>query len=187
MRKALLIKGIIICTLFITTGCAIVSELETNTGTNIKHPDQIDPIYFTEDSSIAISDYLNQSLGAKRIVIQKGDYVIDFTENPNGRIEFRIDLEESDFEQTDSGPIYGISVAIRIAKRKSKHYSCNCCSGIGFRCGFVAVTTRFDSYPLFERSNPDQRTKYASVSINKIPGTISVDLLQKVNWEELGK
>ena len=187
MKKVIFKCCIIVSVIFLIAGCEITSDLQTGTVPNKISISQTDPIYFNEDSSIAVSDFLNRSLGLKKIVIQKGDYVIDFTENPYGRIEFRMDPDESDLEPTDGGPIYGISVAIRIARRKSKHYPCHCCSGIGFRCGFVSVTTRVESYSEFERSNTDQRNKYASVSYDKSSQTIRLEFLQQVNWEELEK
>jgi hypothetical protein len=187
MRKALFICRITVCVLFIITGFAMTSEPETRIVRNTKSISQKDPVYFTEDSSFAVSDFLNHSLGIKKIVIQKGDYVIDFTENPNGRIEFRMDEEESDLEEIDGGPIFGVSVAIRIARRKSKHYPCNCCSGIGFRCGFVSVNSRVDTYSEFERSNTDRRNKYATVSFNKVSRTIRLDFMQNIDWQEMEK
>ena len=174
-----------LCSLCIITGCAMTSELESKTVRNSKSTGQRDPIYFTEDSSIAVSDFLNRSLGIKKIVIQKGDYIIDFTENPNGSIEFRMDEEESDFEEIDGGPIIQISIAIRIARRKSKHYNCYCCSGIGFRCGFVSANSRIDNYLEFERSNTDRRDKYASVSYNKVSRTLRLDFMQNIDWHEM--
>ena len=187
MKKVLFKYSLIVSVFFIITGCEITSGLETGIVNNTKSINHADPIYFNEDSSFAVSDFLNSSLGIKKIVIQQGDYVIDFTENPYGRIEFRMAPDESDFEQTDSGPIYGISIAIRIARRKSKHYPCKCCSGIGFRCGFVSVNTRYDSYSEFERSNTDQRNKYASVSYDNSSRTIRLDFKQEINWQELEK
>jgi len=187
MKKVLFKCSIIVSVFFTITGCEITSGLETGIVNNTKSINQTDPIYFNEDSSFAVSDFLNRSLGIKKIVIQKGDYVIDFTENPNGRIEFRVAPDESDFEQTDNGPVFGITIAIRIARRKSKHYPCNCCSGIGFRCGFVSVTTRYDSYSEFERSNTDQRNKYALVSYDKSSRSIRLDFQQEINWQELEK
>ncbi len=168
-------------------GFVMTSKSQTKALTTTRNIGQADPIYFTEDSSFAVSDFLNRSLGVKKIVIQKGDYVIDFAENPNGRIEFRMDEEESEFEETGDGPLFQISIAIRIAKRKSKHYSCGCCSGIGFRCGFVSVNSRVDSYSEFVRSNTDQKNKYASVSYNKFLRTVRLDFMQPVNWQELEK
>ena len=79
---------------FIVPGCSLTSEFEGGKMIGTYNPGQPDPIYFTEDSSFAVSDFLNRSLRIKKIVIQKGDYVIDFTENPDGRIEFRMDEEE---------------------------------------------------------------------------------------------
>jgi hypothetical protein len=187
MRKVLFICVIMSGILFIVPRCSLTSEFEARTMTNSFSSGQIDPIYFTEDSSFALSDFLNRSLGIKKIVIQKGDYVIDFAENSNGRIQFRVEPEESDFEETDGGPVFGISIAIRIARRKSKHYPCYCCSGIGFRCGFASVTRSVESYQEFEKTNNDQRNKYATVSFNKSSRTIQLDFMQQVNWEELEK
>lgn len=127
---------VVLFTLYLLTSCEKHennSDILTNGNGDNKSSVIYDSIDVSIDENISVDSELCDSLNVDDFNIKPGSYYLVFnTQNPFGTVTF--DIESSSREIM--GP--GVGIKVKVAKIHTwRCPECDCCCGIGFRCGFV--------------------------------------------------
>jgi hypothetical protein len=149
-----------------------VSPATSNTATASRPS----PYTFNEPEAIEVKSDIAEAMGYATLVLQPGDYTINFDDNSYGVINFIIDQSKSVKNGQKSTTVNNddTGIGIRIAKRHQKNRLCDCCGGVGFRCGLVPQEAggSGDDFmvinkDVFSSTSHDGRTYFGYISISQ--------------------
>ena len=137
-------------------------------------------IKFTEEESIPVNEtFLKEHMGISKLVLASGDYEINFDENPNGRIDFKVEQIEVENEAENFKLENDFRVGIRIARRhECKDYKYDCEGCIGFRCGFITLS-------FFEKQSSDVREAIGKISLVENGKILRLIFTEPVDWGKM--
>jgi len=110
---------------------------------------------------------------------------VSFDDNTFGRIQFDIDRDPSELIPEKATTISTSAAGgIRIARIHQRNRTCDCCGGIGFRCGIVRFSDEPES--AFVLNNTNDRTVYGTYSYDSgDPYHIYLDFSGEVDWDAM--